>query len=168
MNLHGFVPPLLTIAAAAAHFDDRPLGRETGGCGGGTNAFGKAVIIDMNRRAAIIANQENAVMQATGMAVGQKGIGAFDPPDQIVGNEQVKDPVNAIGRYTPTARQADAVGDIIGAGGFVERGNSGKNLRAHFGPLFAARFERSLCRGSQGIAAGFDMPMIMLAHGLTV
>ena len=37
-------------------------------------------------------------MQAIGVGVGDIGIGAFDPPGEIGANEQIEDPVDAIGR----------------------------------------------------------------------
>src|SRR3546814_8786761 len=89
---------LLALGAFAAHLDHRALGGEARGLGGGAHPVRQPVVVDMDRVAATVADQENAVVEAARMAVGDKGVGAFDAADQIIGDEQVEDSVNAVRR----------------------------------------------------------------------
>lgn len=167
-NLSYGLSALLAILAQPAHFQHRALGGEASLGGGGADAFGQRVVIDMPCRAAIVADQEDAIVQTAGMAVGDEGVGAFDTADQIVGHEKVKDAVHAVGRDAAAARFADQIGDVIGAAGLPKAGDGGKHLRAHFGPLLATLFERGLRGGGEFGATGFVMLMIMFAHSVNL
>ena len=74
-----------------------------------------AVVVDMRRLPAIVADQEDAVVQAAGMLVGDIGVGAFDPPREVGADEQVEDPVDAVGGDPPPLRLRHRLGDVIGA-----------------------------------------------------
>src|SRR3546814_18079161 len=79
---------LLAFGAFAAHFDHRTLGGEAGRLGGGAHAVRQQVVVDMDRIAATVADQEDTVVEAARMAVRDEGVGAFDAADQIVGTER--------------------------------------------------------------------------------
>src|SRR3546814_4128396 len=74
---------LLAFGAFAAHFDHRTLGGEAGRLGGGAHAVRQQVVVDMDRIAANVADQEDTVVEAARMAVRDEGVGAFDEADQI-------------------------------------------------------------------------------------
>ena len=87
----------LALPAAAAHLDHRAVGGEAGRLGRGADAAGQAVVVDMLGLAAIVADQEDAIVQAIGMVVGDIGVGALDPAGEVGADEQVEDPVDAVG-----------------------------------------------------------------------
>src|SRR3546814_17377809 len=62
-----------------------------------------------------VADQEDTVVEAARMAVRDEGVGAFDAADQIVGNEQVENPIDAVRRDALAALLRHDVGDLIGA-----------------------------------------------------
>ena len=79
------------------------------------HAARQAVVVDVHRLPAAVADQEDAVVQAIGVGVGDIGIGAFDPPREVGADEQVEDPVDAVGRDPPPFGLGDRLGDVIGA-----------------------------------------------------
>ena len=85
------------IPAPAPHLDHRPIGLEARRLGRGADAAGDAVVVDMLGLAAIVADQEDAIVQAIGMVVGDIGVGALHPADEIGADEQVEDPIDAVG-----------------------------------------------------------------------
>src|SRR5690242_10264518 len=91
----------VAVAALAAHFDDGPRSGEAGLGRGLADAFGQTVVVDMDGLPASVADQEDAVVQAFGMLVGDISIGAFDPPGEIGADEEVEDPVHAVCRNAP-------------------------------------------------------------------
>ena len=86
------------VLAGAAHLDHRALSLEAGALGGFADSARQAVVVDVHRLAAGVADQEDAIVQAVGMLVGDIGVGTLDPPRQIGADEQVEDPVDAVGR----------------------------------------------------------------------
>jgi hypothetical protein len=124
---------------------------------------GQAIVVEMNCLAATIANQKYAVMLATGMAVGDIGIGAFDPARKIGAHEQIQDTVDAIGSDPLAASRCNALGDVIGGGRLTARCESGKNIGAHVSPLLARLHKRCLGGGNQPCAGMFAM--MMTGHG---
>jgi len=64
----------------------------------GADAARHPIVVEMRRRPARIADQEDAIVQAIGVRVGDIGVGAFDSPREIGADEQVEDPINAVGR----------------------------------------------------------------------
>src|SRR3546814_3713711 len=88
----------------------------------------------MHRGAAAVADQEDAVVQAARVAVRDEGIRALDPAHQIVRDEQVEDPVNAVRRDALSAILRNDVGDFIGARGLADLGDRVEDGGAHIGP----------------------------------
>src|SRR5688572_26254531 len=72
-----------TIPALAADFDDRAAGGEAGALCRLADAAGDAVVVDMRRLPAIVADQEDAVVQAARVLVGDIGVGAFHAHRQV-------------------------------------------------------------------------------------
>mgnify|MGYP003376991983 CR=1 FL=1 len=99
---------LLALGAFAAHFDHWALGGEARCIGGGANTGRQFVVVDMHRAAAAVADQEDTVMQAARMAVGDKGVGALNPADEVVHDEQVENAIDAIRRYPCLLYTSDA------------------------------------------------------------
>ena len=155
---------LLALGAFAAHLDHGALGGEAALLGGGAHTRRQFVVVDMHRAAARVADQEDAVVEAAGVAVRDEGVGAFDAADEVVRDEQVEDAIDAVGRDALAALLRDDVGDFIGARGLADFGDSVENLGAHVGPRFARALERGLRRLGERGAAGLDVRMIMLAH----
>jgi hypothetical protein len=113
----------------------------------------------VHRPAADIADQEDAVMAAAGVAVGDIGIGALDPAGQVGLHEQIEDPVDRVGRHPLAAALGDILGNVIGRGRTVLRGEGVEHLGPHVGPLFARigqRVARSLNQ------AGTRMLVVMM------
>ena len=79
------------------------------------DAAGEAVVVDMLGLAAIVADQEDAVVQAIGMVVGDIGVGALDPAGEVGADEQVEDPVDAVGGDPAALVLRDLLGDVVGA-----------------------------------------------------
>ena len=69
----------------------------------------------MGGRAAIVADQENAVMAAAGVAVDEIGIRALDPVGEIGPHEEIEDAIDAVGRNPLAARGGEIVRNIVGA-----------------------------------------------------
>ena len=129
---------LAAIAAAAANLDYRANLGKTRMFGGIAHSTGQFVVVDVRGLPAIVADQENAIMQAAGMLVGDIRVGAFDPASQVCAYEQVEDSINAIRRNPLPARLGNGLGDIIGAGGSFETGKRIKYGCAHIRPLLTA------------------------------
>ena len=107
----GLVPAIL---AAAAHLDHRALGGEASRLRRLADAAGQLVVVDMLRLAAIVADQENAVVQAVRMVVGDIGIGALDPAGEIRSDEQIEDSIDAVGGDPAALILRDLLGNVIG------------------------------------------------------
>ena len=71
---------------------------KTGGFRRLSDISGQAVIIDMGCRSTIIANQEDAIMQASRVRIGEESIGAFHAGGKVLGNKQIEDAINTVGR----------------------------------------------------------------------
>lgn len=103
-------------------------------------------------------------MAASGMAVGNIGVGAFNPPSQIGTHEQVKDAIYRIGGHPLTPIGPHAFGNVISRGRFLPRGQSGKHIGAHIGPLFAC-LNQGIARGVDQLFASEIVMVVMPGHG---
>lgn len=122
----------------------------------------------MGRLAAFVAHQKNAIMFATGMAVGEVGVGALNPHGQIVAHKQIKDPVDAVGGHALATLAGKIVRNIIGRGRPFVAGQFGKDSFAHAGPLLA-RFGQRLARLiDQILARMFVMCVIVCRHSANI
>src|SRR3546814_10509755 len=92
---------LVAVAAAAADLDHRPDGGEARLPRRRADAASQAVVVDMGRLSAIVADEEDAVVEAVGMLVGDIGVGAFHPPRQVGADEQIEDAIDAVRRDPP-------------------------------------------------------------------
>lgn len=99
------------------------------------------------------------------MAVGNIGIGAFDPPRKIGPHEQIKDAVNRIGCHALAPINANAFGDVIGRGRLLPRGKGGKHIGTHIRPLFAS-LDKRIARGMDQLFAGEIVMVMVSGHGL--
>src|SRR3954468_8349397 len=70
--------PRLAVLARSPDLDDRAVGRKAGFLRCGADAAGEAVVVEMGCLAAAVADQEDAVVQAVRMVVGDIGVGALD------------------------------------------------------------------------------------------
>src|SRR3546814_6105251 len=106
-------PPGSARAALAqpAHLDHRAFGLEAVRLRDLADSACYFVIIHMRRFAAFVAYQKDAVMLAAGVAVGEVGIGAFYPERQVVGHEQVKNAIDAVGSHPSAAAARKVVGN---------------------------------------------------------
>ena len=127
-----------TVAAAAADFDYRANLGETGMLGRLANPARQFVVVDVSGLPAGIADQENTVVEAAGMLVGDIGIGAFHATGKVGADEQIEDPIDAVCRDPLAARLGNGLGNVIGAGRPVESGKGIEHRCAHIGPLLAA------------------------------
>ena len=151
-----------TIRTRAAHFNYRTHIGKARTCRCFTHIARQSVIVQMRRSAAYVADQEDAVMQTTGMGIGDIGVRAFNAAGKVGGNEQVEDPVNAIGRNALTALLRHQIGNIIGRGGFDEGRQNIENVRAHFGPLLTSLNKCGLRSTGQRFAC--VVVVVMLSH----
>ena len=71
------------------------------------------IIIQMCSAAAIIADEEDAIMQATGMFIGNESVGAFHAAYNITGHEEIQDAIDAVGCDPLAALLRDDVGYIV-------------------------------------------------------
>jgi len=85
------------IAAGSANLDHRARCRKSGPLGGSADALGQAVVVNVNRLAAGIADQEDAIVKACRMLVRDLSIRALDPAGEVCANEKVEDPIDAVG-----------------------------------------------------------------------
>jgi hypothetical protein len=129
------------VLAGAADLDDRPPGGKAGIGGGFADSAGQCVIVDVDCLSAIVADQEDAIVKAVRMPVGDVGVLALDPPCEVGADEQVEDPVHAIGCDPPVLRFRHRFGDIIGAGRPLEPRQCVEHGLAHVRPLLALGLE---------------------------
>jgi hypothetical protein len=79
----------ITIGAFAADFDDGANLRKASMFRRCTHAHSQGIIVNMRCGAAAIANQENAIMQASGMRVGDIGVCAFHAAREVRRHKKV-------------------------------------------------------------------------------
>lgn len=91
-------------------------------------------------------------MEAVGVVVRDIGVRAFNATCKICSDEQVKDSVDAIRGDPAVLRLRNGLGDIVGAGGAVERSESIENRAAHVGPLFALALQPRARRHLERVA----------------
>ena len=127
---------------------------------------GQSFIVEMDGNPAAVADQEDAIMLAAGMAVGDIGIGAFHPPRQIAAHEQIEDAVNAVRRHALAAPPRDIFRNIIGRGRLGLRHQRIEHISAHLGPLLA-RFGKRSPRGRDQSGAGM-FEMFVSTHRATI
>ena len=97
----------VALAAPAANLDHRAdIGEKPALRAASRTPPVRLVVVDMRRLAAIVADQEDAVVQAVGMVVGDIGVGAFDPAGEVGADEQVEDAVDAVGGDAAAAGSA--------------------------------------------------------------
>jgi hypothetical protein len=73
----------ITIGTFAAHFDNGTHLRKAGMFRRCTHVHSQGIIVNMRCGAAAIANQENAIMQASRVRVGDIGIRAFHAAREV-------------------------------------------------------------------------------------
>ena len=93
---------LFAVGAFPADLDHRSHRREACRLGGGSDAAGDAVVIDMSRLPARIADEEDTVVQAIRVGIGDIGVRALDPAREIGADEEIEDPVHAVRRDSAT------------------------------------------------------------------
>jgi hypothetical protein len=125
-----------------AQFHHRPDIGKAGMVRGFDQGAGKLVIIDMFCATAGVADQEDAIMAATGVAVGDIGIGTFNPPRKIGFHEQIEDAIDGIGGDPLAARFRDVFGNVIGRSRAFAQCERTKDISAHFGPLLTGLDQR--------------------------
>ena len=134
------------------------------GLGDGTQFTAHRIIINMGGFTAFIAYQKDAIVLATGMAVGEEGIGAFDSQRQIIRHEQVQDAIDAVGRdtFAPATRQI--IGNVISGHRAFMPCQLAENSLTHAGPLLTRIGQRGAGSINQ-LGAGMNvMCMIMSCH----
>ena len=105
-------------------------------------------------------------MKTAGMGVGDVGVGAFDPPGEVGTDEQVEDPVDAVGRDPAPLRLRDRVGDVIGAGRAGEPCERIEHGRTHIRPLLAG-IDQPLAGGGSKRLPGMHM-VVVARHDLEI
>ena len=101
-----FARSLIAIGAGAAHLDDGADSVKARRLRRLADISGQAVVIDMRRIAAIVADQEDTVVQASGVRIGEIGVGAFHPAGEVVRHKQVEDAIDAVRRDALAALDA--------------------------------------------------------------
>ena len=81
-------------------------------------------------------------MAAAGVAVGDIGVRAFNPAGKIGPYEQIKDPINRIGRNPLSPCGGDRFRDIVGRDRAIIGRQRGEHTGTHLGPLFTRFAER--------------------------
>lgn len=66
--------------------------------GGVAQRTGQSIIVEVRCFTASIADQKDAIVMASRMAVGDVGVGAFNPPRKVGAHKQIENAVNAVGR----------------------------------------------------------------------
>ena len=145
------------------HLDDGTNRGKAGARGRIADAGRDAVIVEVRRLPAAVADEEDAIVQTVGMRVRHIGIGAFDPPDQVRADEEVENPVDAVRGDAPAFALRDRIGDVVGGGRPGEAGQGFEHARPHRRPLLAGAFQR-LTRGDDQIGARARLVVIMRAH----
>ena len=114
---------------------------------------------------AIITNQKDTVMLTIRVGIGNIGIGAFHAGRDIGGDEQVQDPIDAIGRHPPPLRARHSFCNVIGRGRLFKPNQRIKDAGPHCRPLLAGP-RHCIARGigervsrRQGVGVG------MTSHG---
>src|SRR5689334_4034482 len=102
-NAHS-IAAFVAIPALAAYLDDRSRSGEAGAGGSLADAGRKSVVVDVDGLAAIVADQEDAVVEALGVLVRDIGILALDPAREVRFNEQVEDSIDAVRSDAPPFR----------------------------------------------------------------
>lgn len=143
----------------SAQFDDRPDVVEAGLARGLDQRAGKAIVVDMNGLPATVADQEDAIVAAAGMAVGDIGVGAFDSAGKVGADEQVEDPIDAVRGHALAPLGRDAFSDVVSGSRAVAFGQCGEDIGAHLGPLLARLDERVAGGIDKAVAAMFVMVM---------
>lgn len=143
-------------------FDKRPHRRKSLSRCYGSHRLSDTVLIEMLNGSAGVANQEDAIVHAARMRIGDVGIAAFDPQRDILSDEQVQDAVDAIGSNPPSELLAYQLGDIIGAGGGFQFTQRAEHCSAHLGPLLTVRFHH--LGSSRGEVPTLRQRMMMLRH----
>ena len=92
-----------TTLAETPNFDNRAFGFEIACLCDLANRSRSFVIIDMDCFAAFIADQEDAIMFAAGVRIGEIGIGTLHSQSEVVRHEQVKNAIDTVGCNTFTA-----------------------------------------------------------------
>ena len=72
------------------------------------------VVVEVRRLAAIVADQEDAVVQAPGVRIGEIGVGALDSVGEVGAHEQVEDAVDAVRSDALAATLPQFLGDVVG------------------------------------------------------
>jgi hypothetical protein len=122
---------------------------------------GELVVVDVSGLAAVVADQEDAIMAAARVRVGDIGVGAFDPAGEVGGNEQVENAVNRIGRDPLAACFRDRLGNVVGRGRAALLGQRTEHFAAHPGPLLAGIDQRR-ARGIDQAGAGRFVVMVVV------
>ena len=162
----GAVPPF-SHADWVRAFDlyrQTPQYREVAGPAGMTLSGFKFIFFWewVHRLAAGVTDQEDAVVEAAGMLVGDIGVRAFDPAGEVSADEQVEYPIDAVGGDAAALRPRDLLGNVIGAGRLVEARQRVEHGRPHIGPLLAFSGQLVASRRLERIA--FVKLMIVTAH----
>jgi|GEM_PF-6041981 len=149
-------------SAAPMNFNERPHWSKSLARCYGPHGLPDTVLIEMLNGPAGVADQEDAIVHAARMRVGNVGIAAFDPQRDILSDEQVQNAVDAIGSNPPSELLAYQLSDIIGAGGGFQFTQRSEHCSAHLGPLLTVRFHR--LGSSQGEVPTLGQRMLMLRH----
>ena len=81
-------------------------------------------------------------MAAAGVAVGDIGVRAFNPAGKIGPYEQIKDPINRIGRNPLSPCRRNRFCDIVGRDRAIIGRQRGEHTGTHLRPLFTRFAER--------------------------
>ena len=84
-------------------------------------------------------------MAAAGVAIGDIGVRAFNPAGKIGPYEQIKDPINRIGRNPLSPCGGDRFRDIVSRDRAIVGRQRGEHTGTHVGPLFTGFTERMAC-----------------------
>lgn len=118
------------------------------------------VVIDVRSGPTRIADQEDAVVKAARVRIGNIGIGTFNPAGKVGRNEQVENSVHAVGCYALASLLRNEVRDIISGGWLFKCRKHRKDIGAHVGPLLACTGQRILrCLRQRG---AFMFVMMMM------
>jgi len=103
---------------------------------------GQPVVINVRGLAASIANQEDAVVVAAGMAVRHIGVGAFHAPGKVGPHEQVQNSVNTVGRDSLARRDPTLSAMSYAEAGFscaANASNTSLRMSVHCSPAACKR-----------------------------
>ena len=98
------------------------------------------------------------------MVVGDIGVGALDPAGEVGADEEVEDPVDAVGGDAAALVGAHLLGDVVGGGRLVEAGERLEHGGAHLRPLLA-RFFHGGPGGVGEVGAGMAVVDVLHRHG---